>query len=278
VRFSLEKKFFMDLWQGIRTKIPQCIAVKNAMSDYSLIADDLFERDISEAEGLLLENIYKTKIFRFNDINRLIKKLPPVAGGTFGDLKKLISSVEGRIFMAPEEAGDSEGAKHTAKKIKKSTMTEQEKYESELRGNQEALNRVELTNALYGQPCYMGENSCFGANSKSSGVYFNQSEQAFLSWLEQAGLVAMNKKLKQNFHPIKNLEPGKTRILKVQMDLYSYLDICLYCRGTMAQMLKNGKMAIIIQGFFNTGLGISIDRLSPEALQIFAFSYDGTDI
>lgn len=65
---------------------------------------------------------------------------------------------------------------------------------------------------------------------ESIGVKFNQSEQAFISALLEG-------RVNEEFGA-----PVEGTKYNVKITLYSYLDVCFYCRGTFSRMLSNNKL------------------------------------
>lgn len=250
---SLQSKGFSDLWgnKKIRDQLKEVSLLEDSIPD-SLTMDD--------AENLLSVGVYTTNIFRLN-AGAISKKLAPHSNKEYGDLR---ITMESRLDFT------------TAKKKPQKPTSEQEKYRLEISSTEEALRRSNLTYALFGKPCYndIGDDkACLGSGCE---LYFNQSEQAFLSWLGHMVVIGGGK-TRPHWCTTKPLDPGKRyNILKFETTLFSFLDICRYCRGTMAYMMGSDKMKNILQGLFQN---LKIDADIPkEAIQLFAFSYEKTDV
>jgi hypothetical protein len=107
---------------------------------------------------------------------------------------------------------------------------------------------------------------------EACGIVFNQSEQAFLSFLKKSS--------QENYKALKSLPPtlgnDQHDITHIRLNLYSTYDICHYCRGTLAYMLYNGTLKENIRDFFRQQT-INLN-LNQSDFQIYAFSNKSTDI
>ena len=84
----------------------------------------------------------------------------------------------------------------------------------------------ETASALFGQTAA----ELLEKQEERIGVRFNQSEQAFISALSEG-------RVTEEFGtPIEGTK------YNVKIKLYSYLDVCFYCRGTFSRMLSNNKL------------------------------------
>lgn len=273
IKNSLESKILRLLWEDDD--------VKKHIKEYSLINED----EYVDLTKFLSENLYKKKVFNFlpkksaeKQEGSEKKKFAPFSNkGTH-----LSKTIQKRTILAleGEESQETDETLISKKKNRKlpKQLPDSELPDSEIATYKTKIFRADLTQQLYGRPCYIDTKdgkACFGSGCES---YFNQSEQAFLSWLEGS----------TNFGPSLNdlphcysLQPfpkkDTYKVSKIQIDLFSFLDICRYCRGTMSYMLGTRKMQDIFVSFFNK-LEIQIEPLTKDVTKIFAFSYEKTGI
>jgi len=242
------------LFDKKKTPVEQPLEQKESLSEEEVI------------EAVISGDIYNTSIFEVESVG---KKLVPISNLPFGDIKALKDGIAERIFTTKEAKAGKKKGKHP---------------KSEIEDQHDSLRKALLTNALYGQPCYLGDNSCFGNQSKMAGIYFNQSEQAYISWLKRAGsgqgrpIVELQQNFVQKTQPLDSYNATPYNIEEAQIHLYSYLDICRYGRGTMACMLGNGEMTVLLNDFFTQGLKIKLSEGGVKNVRIFAFSCKGTDV
>ncbi|HCI48502.1 MAG: hypothetical protein A2621_01570 [Alphaproteobacteria bacterium RIFCSPHIGHO2_01_FULL_41_14] len=115
--------------------------------------------------------------------------------------------------------------------------------------------------------CFLEKRSCA----------FGDSEQAFIEYLKN---IEGSLSPRRNMPHIQFDTPGNdttiTNLTKVSLDLYSYLDVCRFCRGTLSCMLHNGKMADIIGNFLIKAGIIPSDHPPIEGIQIQAFSFNSS--
>lgn len=104
------------------------------------------------------------------------------------------------------------------------------------------------------------------------------SEQAFLSLLEGSFELDINgiNGLPHCYTTSPLLADRKYKISRSEMGLYSFLDICRYCRGTLSHLLGSGKMHQMLGDFFQK-LRVGVDFTGRD-MQLLAFSYEKTDI
>lgn len=256
---SLESKFLRLLWEDENTK--------EQIKQYSIIPDNFELSSEENIQKLLSENIYSTKTFKINN-----KKFAPINNNGLGKLEDVIPS---RLFSLPEEH-EFRTLLNNPTKIPKS-----KELETSIKKDIVGLNRERLTQQVFGRPSYQNSGPIKACLNKSSDLEpcFNQSEQAFLTWLEKVD------SLKNNFNELPHCystnpfpKEGNYPVSNIQVNLYSFLDICRYCRGTMAYMLGTGKMLDIFKNFFYK-LGVELTpNQQQDVIQIFAFSYENTGI
>lgn len=141
------------------------------------------------------------------------------------------------------------------------------------------VNREKLTQQLFGRPSYKDSGPLKACLVKKSDLElcFNQAEQAWISLLESS--------FEQNFNDLPHCyttRPFLTgaahqyRASRVEINCYSFLDICRYCRGTFSHMMGSGKIHQTLSDFFSK-LKVKVDFRGSE-MQMLAFSYERTDI
>jgi hypothetical protein len=254
---SLESKFLRLLWEDKDTK--------KQIEQYSIISDNLELSNEENIQKLLSENIYSAKTLKINN-----KKLAPINNNGLGRLEDIISL---RLFSFPEG--------HVLRTLlnNPTTVPKSKELETSIKKDIVGLNREKLTQQVFGRPCYQNSGSIKACLNKASDLEpcFNQSEQAFLTWLEKVDSLKNNfNELPHCYSPNPFPKEGNYSVSNIQVNLYSFLDICRYCRGTMAYMLGTGKMLDVFIKFFNK-LGVELNP-KQDAIQIFAFSYENTGI
>ncbi len=267
LREEIEYQRFCELWtnEDVRTHL----------KEYSLISDDT--PDIvskEEAEDVLSEGVYKTQVFQLRINGSTAKKLAPFSNNWSKkwiiDLKE---TMDLRLFEFPLN-------KELNLLFNAPTVSPSKALEVSMQKEITGMQREELTQKLFGKPSYKDCESLKAClNEKSDlAMCFNQSEQSFLSWLEKT-------KFENNTdinglphcYATQPLVVGREyNISKIEIDLFSFLDICRYCRGTLAHMVGSGKMLHTVKDFFER-LGIIINFTGKD-IDILAFSYEKTDI
>jgi len=103
------------------------------------------------------------------------------------------------------------------------------------------------------------------ASDKVIGDNFNQSEQSFLSALEFG----------QDYWSWGHHTIGQTYTASI--DLYSYLDICVVCRGTFSRMLQNEELIKALTGFVSSSSSTvsNISFVAAHSLKRAKFSLGG---
>lgn len=242
------------MWRDSKTR--------SHLKEYSLIPDSI--PDIiteGESEQFLSVGVYTTHLFKLHT-GRSVTKLAPHSNKEYGDLK---ATMESRLDFS------------TAKKKPPKPSTEIEKYKQEIDSSEEALRRSNLTQVLYGKPCYNdfgNDKACLGNGCES---YFNQSEQAYFSWLGRAVVMGKGEQSGSHWCTSKPMASGqKYKISRIETTFFSWLDICRYYRGTMSYMMSTDKLRNTYQTLFQN-LKIDAD-FAKEAIELYAISNEKTDV
>lgn len=239
---------------------------------YSLIRDitpDMVPAG-DDVEEFLAEGVYKTPPLRLNLGGGVVKKFAPFSN-VDGDLEKTIGV---RLFAFPE--------RHPLNAVfnapNPATVPAAKALEVSMQREVVGVNREKLTQQVFGRPSYKDSGPLKACLAKKSDldVCFNQSEQAYLSLLEGSFDLDINSlpHCYTTSH-LPAVEGTKYIISKTEYHLYSFLDICRYCRGTLSHLLGSGKMHQQLADFFRK-LKISADFTGSD-MQILAFSYETTD-
>lgn len=244
-----------------KTTACQCLQFpkKSTSNATTSFPDKLLSQLIASSAFSCGDSFYTVKPFVLNYGTKQ-KRLAPKGG----DPKELRKIIEHRIF--------------THKSSKALSLEECSKA---------AYQRSFFTERMFGWPAYFSYADdpaikvCFG---KDLDLCFNQSEQTFLSFLEEgsedlcltpdadASSEHVNIALANPFE-----ESTQTyNLSKIELYFYSTLDICRYCRGTLSSMLHSGKLKDSLTKFFKHG-GVKIDVVN-ENIQMFAFSNQTTEI
>ncbi len=262
LRGCIEYQRFCELWGSE--------SVRTHLKEYSLISDNIPAIVSQEkAEDVLSEGVYKTKIFRLQINDHTTKKLAPFSNHWTTDLEKTMTS---RLFYFPFD--EKLNLLFNAPPVSPSKELEVS-MQKEVTG----MHREELTQKLFGKPSYKDCGSLKACLNKKTDLEmcFNQSEQSFLSWMEKIEFEDnANINRLPHCYATRPLKPGNYDVSKIEIDLYSFLDICRYCRGTLAHMVGSRKMLATVIDFFKR-LGITINFIG-ENIEILAFSYEKTDI
>lgn len=187
------------------------------------------------------------------------------------------------VKLLPYNGSNSKGK---LREIIENRLFNEDKFQSKtLEENLQATNnRNDFCLKMFGQPAYFKLNNtfcrvCFGEDLNTC---FDQSEQSWLNFLTETIEEIDLSKGNDYFCPIKPLflEDSETYmhtkydVENIDINLYSCLDICRYCRGTMSYMLVNKNLKKIIQEFFERGC----EEFSLNSLKLFAYSNVETKI
>ena len=266
----LEHRGFRGLWGDgpVRHHLRMYSLIKDSVPDALTEADDV--------DALLTEGVYKTPLLRLRFAGGVVKKFATFSNGDL-DLEKTIGA---RLFSFPREQTLNAifNAPNPA-----AISGERALLEVSMHREVAGVNREKLTQELFGRPSYKESGSlksCLAKKSEKSDIElcFNQAEQAWLSLLEG--------NFEQNFNELPHCYTTRPllaevtyqyRASRVEIDWYSFLDICRYCRGTFSHMMGSGKMQYMLIDFFKK-LKVNITFSKATVIQGLAFSYEKTDI
>lgn len=121
----------------------------------------------------------------------------------------------------------------------------------------------------------------FGCSDKvlfdesKTGIYFNQSEQAFFNSLEAEEIEAFF----GSTAPViaTSAAVAATDFYDARMDIYSYRDICVVCRGNIARLLHNGWLTKNVTDTIRRKSG-SGNFCIRQIESVYAHSILGTDV
>ena len=266
----LEHRGFRGLWGDgpVRHHLRVYSLIKDSVPDALTEADDV--------DALLTEGVYKTPLLRLGLVGGIVKKFATFSNGDL-DLEKTIGA---RLFSFPRESPLNAlfNAPNPA-----TVSGERALLGVSMHREVAGVNREKLTQELFGRPSYKESGflkACLAKKSEKSDIElcFNQAEQAWLSLLEGS--------FEQNFNelphcyttrPLLARATHQYRASRVEIDWYSFLDICRYCRGTFSHMMGSGKMQDLLIDFFKK-LKVNITFSKATVIQGLAFSYEKTDI
>lgn len=212
-------------------------------------------------------NRYTRQVMKFNISSVKSLELPFLSRATYIDdssqKKKRANTITSQQYK-----------EEISKRLFCDLVTESDlSHPEELIKSQKRLMRLEarerLTHALFLRPCHVsldGRKACL-----NEGFYdcFSHSESCFLLGL------CYEPKISDIIErtSVENLEQGSDGILyKYQciIDMYSYRDICINCRGMFSMILKNGELKGYIERFMEKQQNDSL--MLMDDIKIYAHS------